>query len=59
MRIDVYVDEKKLELVDKSAKSAEISRAAWVNLAITEKLTTRGLRDIPAIDIEGPHAPPR
>jgi len=58
MMIEISVRKKILDLIDAAAGSAGITRSTWINLAIREKLTTRGLRDIPAVDIEDPHDPP-
>lgn len=58
MTIEITVKKKVLDLIDAEAGSTGMTRSTWINLAIREKLTTRGLRDIPTVTTEGPHDPP-
>jgi hypothetical protein len=56
--IEISVRKKVLDLIDAAAAATGVTRSTWINLAIREKLTTRGLRDIPAVYRDDPHDPP-
>lgn len=58
MRLAIDVDDALVKRIDEEAERENISRLLWISLAITQKLTTRGLSVPSGISPEEPHQKP-